>query len=573
MAIASNWGEALRGWWQGATPATRAMATGLVLLMVVGLAVAASLAASPDYHAIYHGVSGKDASAIEAVLREKSITMHFDDKDGTVSVPAKDESNAFMYIEAAGILSKDTVVDGLGDIDKITIGTTPEVERQRMLSEAQGELSRKLMRLDPVQTAAVSLALPSESSFVGEETPPSASVILTLKSGESLSGLQVKGIVNLIAHSVPNLTTQNVALTDQTGIPLWKDNGAGGAGTDGTLMAENDKYSEDKRKVVQALLDQTVGRGKAVVTVSAELSQDVVTRHQIQHTPAPGLRTGLPVSIRDKQETYTGGGAPPVGGIAGAGGNLNVPSYQTGGSAGGVGGKYATGDTVTNYENDVTDTQTQVAPGDLKKLSVAALVDTSVSPETVATLKDSIAAAVGAFPGDTTRQVTVRQVAFDMSAQKAQAGQAQALASQALWSNIARTLAVCIVAVVLLFLLTRTGRRAAQPQLALAGGGANIGLLNPTPDAEMAAILEAAGGLRGTERGMEHVLEERPLTVEDVLAEMPDPEGRPRRRARVPSIEEQQDLKMESIRTMINAHPESVSLLLKGWMADDVKVA
>ncbi len=571
MAIASSWGEALRAWWQGATPATRAMATGLVLLLVVGMVFAASLAASPDYHAIYHGVSGKDASAIEAILREKSITMHFDDKDGTVSVPAKDESNAFMYIEAAGILSKDTVVDGLGDIDKITIGTTPEVERQRMLGEAQGELSRKLMRLDPVQTAAVSLGLPSESSFVGNETPPTASVILTLKQGESLSGLQIKGIVNLIAHAIPNLTTQNVALTDQTGIPLWKDNGAGGVGTDGTLMAENDKFSEDKRKVIQGLLDQTLGHGKAVVTVNAELSQDVVTRHSIQHTPAPGMRTGLPVSVRDKQETYSGAGAPAVGGIAGTGSNLNVPSYQTGGGAGG-GGKYSTGDTVTNYENDSTDTVTQVAPGDIKKLSVAALVDTSVPPAAISTLKQSIAAAVGAFPGDTTRLVTVNQIPFDMSAQKAQAGQMQSLASQALWTTIARTFAVCAVAIVLLILLTRSSGRRAAPQLALAGGGANIGRLDSMPDAEMAAILDG-DGVRGTERGMEHVLEERPLTVEDVLAEMPDPKGRPRRRARAPAIEEQQDLKMEGIRSMIAAHPESVSLLLKGWMADEAKVS
>ncbi len=71
---------------------------------------------------------------------------------------------------------------------------------------------------------------------------------------------------------------------------------------------------------------------------------------------------------------------------------------------------------------------------------------------------------------------------------------------------------------------------------------------------------------------MDRLVEERPLTVEDVLAEMPeaDPQ-RPRRRLRAPSIEEQQDLKMESIRTMINGHPESVALLLKGWMAEDVK--
>jgi flagellar biosynthesis/type III secretory pathway M-ring protein FliF/YscJ len=30
---------------------------------------------------------------------------------------------------------------------------------------------------------------------------------------------------------------------------------------------------------------------------------------------------------------------------------------------------------------------------------------------------------------------------------------------------------------------------------------------------------------------------------------------------------------MESIRTMVDAHPESVALLLKGWMADDMKVS
>ncbi len=67
-------------------------------------------------------------------------------------------------------------------------------------------------------------------------------------------------------------------------------------------------------------------------------------------------------------------------------------------------------------------------------------------------------------------------------------------------------------------------------------------------------------------------MEERPLTVEDVLAEMPDIDTqRPRRQVRAPSIEEQQDLKMESIRSMIVGHPESVTLLLKGWMAEDVE--
>lgn len=574
LAALTNSLDALRAWWSAATPATRAMATGLVLLLLVGLAVAASLAAAPDFQPIYHGVSGKDASAIEAVLREKSIPMHFDDKDGTVSVPSKDESNATMAVEAAGTLSKNTDIAGIETLDKIGMGTTSEVEKERINAANEGELARKLMKLDPIQSAAVSIT-PGDTSPYSDDKPSSASVILTLKSGESLSGLQVKGIVNLVAHAVSGLAAQNVTLTDQTGVPLWKDNGAGGTATDGAPGTENAKFSETKRQEVQTLLDGWIGPHKAIITVNAELDFDQTSRDAIQHTPAAGLKTGLPVSVRDKEENYSGTGQAPVGGIAGTGSNLNVPSYQTGGAAGG-GGKYGNTNTETTYENDTTVTKTLVAQGGVKKMTVAALVDTSVPAENLPKIKDFVSAAIGATAGDASRSVSIQQIAFDNTAQKAQATQMAAVAAQALWGNVARALAVCAVAVVLLILLTRTGRRpmtAREPQLALAGGGANIGLLEPQtgqmPDLEMDAILNGTG----SRRGMERMMEERPLTVEDVLAEMPEAEGRPRRRSRAPSIEENQDLKMEGIRSMITNHPESVSLLLKGWMADDAKVA
>ena len=573
MALFTNIWDSLRGWWQSAPPATRALATGLSLLLVAGLAVAGSLATSPDYQAIYHGVSGKDASAIEAVLREHSIAMHFDDKAGTVSVPSKDESNATMYIEAAGILSKDSNIVGIESLKSLGFGLTSENENRQILAANEGELARKLMRLDPVQSAAVSIALPSSSTFVGNETPPTASVILTLKSGESLSSLQVKGMVNLVAHSVTGLTAQNVTLTDQTGVPLWKDNGAGGNSLgDGQPGDENAKASEMERKKLQSVLDQAFGPGKAIITVNAELNLDQTSLDLTEHIPVPGTKNGLKISTKTEEETYSGvnGSSPPVGGVTGGAANLNAPSYPTGGAgagAGGGGGKYDKTATVENYVPNDKHTITQVAPGGVKKMSVAALVDASVPAENIPKIKDVISTAIGVVPGDNTRFVSVQQIAFDQSAQKAQATQVQSVMSQQLWTNIARALAVCVVAVVLLFLLTRGGMRSSGPQLAHAGGGANIGLLHSMPETDMAAFSD-----RGGDRMAEHHLEERPLTVEDVLAEMPEAESyRPRRKVRAPSIEEQQDLKMESIQTMISAHPESVALLIKGWMAEDTK--
>lgn len=560
-----------------ATPVTRAMATGMVIFLGIGLAVAGSLATSPDYQPIYHGVGGKDAAAMETVLHGHGIEMHYDDKDQTVSVPAKDESNATMYVAAAGILSSDSVADGT-ETDAVPISPmdSPDVVTQKQNTAKEVAMDRKLMRLDPISSAAVSISAGTATTLFGSDTAPTASVILTLKPGQTLSSLQVKGVINLVAHAVTGLTPDNVTLTDQTGMPLGKADDTGDPGQPGS---ENARASELARKDIQDLLDRTVGLHKAIVTVHAELNLDQTSTDSIQHTPQPGQKTGLPVSVRSKEEDYSGGaGSPPVGGAAGTGSNLNVPSYNTGGGSGG--GKYANTDTTTNYDNDVTHTLTKVAPGSIKKETVTALVDASVPADTVAKLKDSIATAIGATPGDTTHFVTVQQFAFDTSAQKLEASQMQSLASQQLYSNIARALAVAVVAIVLLVLLTRTGRRpAAQPQLALAGGGANIGHLAEEGGDDLAALLDRSGS-RSAGSGQHYdsqpdggqMMEERPLTVEDILSEMPEPKQRTRR-PRVQSIEEQQDMKMESIRTMVDAHPESVALLLKGWMADDLKVS
>jgi flagellar biosynthesis/type III secretory pathway M-ring protein FliF/YscJ len=70
------------------------------------------------------------------------------------------------------------------------------------------------------------------------------------------------------------------------------------------------------------------------------------------------------------------------------------------------------------------------------------------------------------------------------------------------------------------------------------------------------------------------MLSDGPMRLEDVLAELPDVEPRRRRSPQVdiPEIEEHTDIKLESIRDMIDHSPESVALLVKGWMADEVGV-
>lgn len=559
--FSAMWASA-RDWWQAASPVTRASATCLALFLVGLLFAAVYMATAPDYVAIYNGVSGKDAATIESALRDKGIQMHFD--NGTISVPAKDQSNAIMYVEANGVLSKDSSVEGIETLDNIKMGESTDVERKQILAADEGELARKLMDLDPVETAAVTISPGSDTDLFTQATPPTASVILGLKPGNQLSDMQVRGIVNLVAHAVSGLTPQNVTLTDQTGTPLWKDNGEGGnAFGDGEPLSESQKYAEMKRKEIQGQLDMAFGPHKAIVTVNAELDFDQTQTHSIEHTPSVGAPGGIPVSSQEKDETYSGSPGGPMGAPAGSSSNLNVPSYSASASGASGGGTYKSSDTRTNYADpDVKDSITQVAPGSVKLLSVAALVDTSIDPGDIPKIKDIIAANISATPGDSARSVTVQQIKFDTSEMKAEADQMKALASTQQMQSWAQYVAVGLGAFILLFMLMRSSgggaglRRADEPRLATIGAGSNIGLLEDIPEASLEPLIN----------------EDRPLRVEDVLAEMPEVvPRRTRRRPSAPSIEEQHDLKMESIQEMIATNAEAVALLLKGWMAEETK--
>ena len=552
----------LRGWWAGATPVTRAAATGLALFVGIGLWVAGYMATAPDYVPIYHDVSGKDASAMQTALESKGIHMQYD--NGTVSVPSKDKGEATMDVEAAGAVSKDSSVDGL---DKIAMGTSTDVEQKRILQSDEHALENKLMDLDPVSTAAVTISPGSNTDLFTQATPPSASVILGLKTGQSLSDMQVRGVVGLVTHAVNGLKSQDITLTDQTGMPLWKDNGQGAnAFGDGEPLSESQKYAETVRKRIQGMLDSTIGLRKSIVTVNAELNFDQTQTHSVEHTaPVGASGGGLPISVREKDESMSGNPGAIPGSAAGSASNLQVSSYASSGAGASGGGTYKSTDSTTNFaEPNVEDTVTQRAPGAVKLLSVAALVDTSVEAGDLSKLKDIIAANISATPGDTARSVTVQQLKFDNSAQKAEADQIKAIASQEQIANWVKYVCIALGFCMLMFMLMRTSgggvvalRRQDEPRLAMVGGGSNIGLLEDIPEATLEPFMQ----------------DERPLRVEDVLAEMPEvvPRRTSRRRPSVPSIEEQHDLKMESIQEMIATNAEAVALLMKGWMAEETK--
>src|SRR5690606_15417827 len=94
---------------------------------------------------------------------------------------------------------------------------TDFTNRVNLVRATEGELSRTIGRLEPVQSAAVKIAMPDEELFTDEQDPTTAAVVLTMRAGQTLEPSQVQGIAKLVAMAVPGLKPADVTITDSQG--------------------------------------------------------------------------------------------------------------------------------------------------------------------------------------------------------------------------------------------------------------------------------------------------------------------------------------------------------------------
>jgi flagellar M-ring protein FliF len=225
---------------------------------------------------------------------------------------------------------------------------------------------------------------------------------------------QVKGIANLVASSVPNLKAANVTITDTSGNMLWPAGDGAGAGG-GSKPAAEARYDSMMVAELNAIIQHTVGPGKAQVQVQSDLNVDATQKDELAYA-----KKGVAIEQSKQTERLRGGGAGGAGGTAGA--SSNIPTYA-GAAAGGGGAN-------SNYQNTKDDTKfgvgkvvthTKVAPGAVNRLDVALVVDPSVPAATRKQLQQAISSAAGVSRqrGDT---ITTSVVPFAKQPASAAAG-------------------------------------------------------------------------------------------------------------------------------------------------------
>ncbi|KQU61558.1 flagellar M-ring protein FliF [Sphingomonas sp. Leaf339] len=366
-----------------AQPAVRRSAPMALLVGLIGAAALAWMSLStPTQKTLFSGLADADKAAVVQSLEQANIAAHVDDATGALTVGEDDYSRARMLLAGQGLPK--AAPGGYAILDQLPMGVSRAVEGERLRQARETELARSIQDIDSVVEARVHLAMPEASVFVRDRAAPSASVIVKLGAGRTLSEAQVSSIINLVASSVPGMKPDAVTIVDQAGALLTRPGGRDAAGAMGDERIAFQARVEDKyRQQLTQLLTPLLGAGNFSAEVQADVNLD-----ETQATRESYDKQG---TLRAETGAWTGnqkdGGGP--GGIPGALSNtpppastLQVPTPAVGASGGPqpVAGAASpdpakqTDSYQRAYDLGREVSVTRAAPGSVKRLSVAVVL-------------------------------------------------------------------------------------------------------------------------------------------------------------------------------------------------------
>jgi flagellar M-ring protein FliF len=459
--------------WTSLDPRRRIIVVLATLAMFAAVFGLSRMASSPGMALLYSGLDPAAAGEVVAALEQRGVAYRV--SGGAIEVESGRRDELRMTLAAEGLPAVGAA--GYELLDQLSgFGTTAQMFDAAYWRAKEGELARTILSMPQVRAARVHIARADPQPFRNAGRP-TASVTVTTASG-GLAPAQAKSIKHLVAAAVAGMVPDDVSVIDSAGGLILSGDEPRLPGLAGDTRAVELKHN------VERLLAARVGPGKAVV----EVSVDVVTEHEeiVERRIDPDSRVVISTDTEERSGTSTDGGGQVT--VA-----SNLPQND---GAGGGGDSSQNSETRerTNFEVSETTREIVRAPGSIRKISVAVLVDgvtvaaadgtTTVqerSPEEIEVLRELVASAVG-FDAERGDVITLRSLAFQPLPEEGTLAEAGMLPDFDMMSAI-QIAALALVALVLgLFVvrpvLTGAARRTAElpapaPTLALPGSSAD----------------------------------------------------------------------------------------------------
>jgi flagellar M-ring protein FliF len=392
---------------------------GSIVLLTATLAYLFHFSNQVDYVPLFSRLSEGEMGTVVENLKKKKIPYLLSET-GSLSVPKEQLYDIRLSLAAEGVPKGAGL--GFEIFDQQKLGSTEFVQKINYQRAMQGELARTINQMNEVMEGRVHLVLPEESLFMEDRKPSSAAVVLKLHPGARISQRQAQGIVNLVSSAVKGLEDSRVTILSTDGQVIHKKNGGENTlqGTSTHLEYKN-QIEENLRQKIQSMLEQVLGSSRVISRVTAELDFNQTQLEQETYDPDSSVVRSQQRKIENHEgQDLTARGNPDT--------PINMEGRLQEGQVKDHQKKHNRQQETVNYEFNRTNRKTVLAPGAIKKLSVAVMVDglyeakpdatgqpkpvfVGRSPEQIKSLEDIVKKAVG-YDDARGDQITVSNVPF-----------------------------------------------------------------------------------------------------------------------------------------------------------------
>jgi flagellar M-ring protein FliF len=344
--------------------------------MIILVALAGSIAGliaitlwtqQPDMQVLFTNLNPEDAAGIVDKLKETKVPYETTGGGTTVLVPSAQVHELRLQLATQGLPHGGGV--GFEIFDRSSIGVSDFVQKLNYRRALQGELARTIAQMPEIERARVHLATPERRLFSSDENRARASVVVSLRNGQTLAKTQVNGIVHLVSSSVEGLQVRDVTVVDGHGRLLSSAAGSDdAAGLTGSQLEYQRTLEKDIETRIQTMLERIVGVNKAVVRVSSILDFRKIETTEERYDPNSQV-----VRSEQRGQEKSNGVNGVSGGVPGV--QSNVPEAPSQEPTQSSSSNNQTKNETVNYEISRTVSRVVESTGGIKQLSVAVLVD------------------------------------------------------------------------------------------------------------------------------------------------------------------------------------------------------
>ena len=252
----------------------KVIAAGTLVITLIAV-LALNLTKNKDYSTLFTGLSQEEAQQVVSLLQDSGIDYRYNSSNGAIRVPEASADQTRANLLSQGYPKNGFAYDMY--LDHTGLMTTESDKKQITLYDLQDRLGATIRLFEGVRDAKVTIVEAADKQYVlGDSSgnTASASVVVTMNTGSTLTAEKAQAVKNLISCSVRGMNFTTVSVFDSaTMLEVGGDSGstAGGASdlTSLTTLVESNIAANVRR-----VLEQLYGTGNVAVSVKGKLNME-----------------------------------------------------------------------------------------------------------------------------------------------------------------------------------------------------------------------------------------------------------------------------------------------------------